>query len=294
VYGGTYALMANLLPRRGIRTTFVDPNDLRAVEAAITPETRVLYAETISNPLLAVADLAAMSAIARKHKLTFVVDNTFAPCLVTPARFGADVVVYSCTKYISGASDLIAGAIVGSSDFIQSLIDVNQGVVMLTGPVMDPRVAHELYLRLDHLPLRMSAHAQSAEKLATTLERDRIPVIYPGLERHEQYSLLQNMRNPGYGFGGMVTIDCGSIERALKLAYTLQQEKFGLYAVSLGFSRTLISCPAVSTSSEIPEADQKKMGLYPGLLRLSIGYTGDDDVMSERFLKCWKALLRQA
>lgn len=290
VYGGTYALMANLYPKRGITTTFVDPNDLAAIEKAITPQTKVLYAESISNPLLAVADLKKLGALAKKKKIYFVVDNTFSPLLISPEKYGADVVVYSCTKYISGAADLIAGAIVSSKKFIESLMDVNHGVVMLTGPVMDPRVAHELYLRMDHLPIRMAAHANCADKLAQRLMSEKVPVVYPGLKNHPQYGLMNEIKNPGYGYGGMVAIDCGSVDRALALANGLQKEKFGLYAVSLGFSRTLISCPAVSTSSEIPEADQKKMGLYPGILRLSIGYTGDDEVMIDRFMKCWKKL----
>jgi methionine-gamma-lyase len=290
VYGGTYALFTNLLPKRGIRTTFVDPNDVGAFERAIRPDTKLLYTETISNPILSVCDLEALSALARARALKLVVDNTFAPLLITPARFGADVVIHSCTKYISGASDLIAGAIIGDKSFIQSLVDVNTGVVMLMGPVMDPRVAHELYMRLDHLALRMAAHAAAAAKLASRLESEKIPVIYPGLAAYRHRALMQKMINPGYGFGGMLTVDCGSSERAIALATALQNAKFGLYAVSLGFSRTLMSIPSNSTSSEIPESEQKAMGLAPGLLRLSVGYTGDDEEMIARFLRCWREI----
>lgn len=290
VYGGTWALFANLLPKRGITTTFVDPNDVAAFEAAIRPDTKVLYTETISNPILAVADLGALGALAKKRGLSLVVDNTFAPLLVTPSRFGARVVIHSCTKYISGASDLIAGAVVADKKFIASLIDVNAGAVMLLGPVMDPRVAHELYMRLDHLALRMAAHAAAADKLARRLDAEKIRVIYPGLESYPHRALMAKMANPGYGSGGMMTVDCGSTERALALAAALQDKKFGLYAVSLGFSRTLMSIPSISTSSEIPESEQKMMGLSEGLLRLSVGYTGDDATMIERFLACWRAL----
>jgi methionine-gamma-lyase len=288
VYGGTYALLANVLPRQGIRTTFVDPNDLAAIEKAIRPETKVLYTETMSNPLLAVSRLDALSELARKHGLKLVVDNTFTPLIVQPSRFGADVVLYSCTKYISGSSDLIAGAIVSSRAFIDSLVDVNTGIVMIKGPVMDPRVAHELYLRLDHLPIRMAAHSRAALDLAQKLEAQGVRTVYPGLRSHPQHALMCEMMDPHYGFGGMVTIDAQDPDRALELAGLLQAEKFGLYAVSLGFSRTLMSCPSSSTSSEIPEAEQKQMGLTPGLLRLSIGYVGDLDVMAERFLRCYR------
>ncbi len=292
VYGGTYALFKNLMPRSGIQVDFVDMNDLAAIEKAITPKTRVLYTETMSNPLLTVSDLGGLSRIAKKHGLKLVVDNTFTPVLVTPAKFGADVVVYSCTKYLSGSSDLIAGAIVGSQEFIASLIDINTGVVMLTGPVMDPRVAHELYLRLDHLPIRMAAHSRSAQLLADQMKAAGVNVIYPGLKGHEYHQLLAAQLNPGYGAGGMIAVDCGTSLMAMKLAHALQDEKFGLYAVSLGFSRTLMSCPSVSTSSEIPEKEQAEMRLSPGLLRLSIGFVGNDGVMAERFLKCYRAVMK--
>lgn len=290
VYGGTYALFANVLPRQGIDVTFVDPSDPAAIERAIRPDTRILYTESMSNPLLAVSDLPRMAEIARRHSLKLIVDNTFTPLIITPARHGADIVLYSCTKYISGASDLIAGAIVGSTEFIDSLIDVNTGIVMLRGPVMDARIAHELYLRLDHLPVRMEAHSRAATHLASGMSEAGVKVIYPGQASHPQRALLDRLANPEYGYGGMLTIDCGSTAKALALATRLQDEKFGLYAVSLGFSRTLMSCPSNSTSSEIPEADQKAMGLTPGLLRLSIGFTGNNQVMLERFLQAYRAI----
>lgn len=293
VYGGTYALMEHLFPRRGIETTFVDPRDVSAFEAAIRPGvTKVLYTETMSNPLLAISQLDQLGKLAKKYGLTFIVDNTFTPLIFTPHRYGADIVVYSCTKYISGASDLIAGAIVGTQAFIDSLIDVNHGVVMLTGPVMDSRIAHELYLRLDHLGLRMKAHSKSADFFARKLEAEGIPAIYPGLESHRDHALMRRlMSTQEWGYGGMVTLDCGSVERALKLAKLLQDEIFGLYAVSLGFSRTLLSIPSISTSSEIPEDERSTMGLKPGLLRMSMGYVGDDELMWERFLSAYRLAL---
>ena len=290
VYGGTYALFKNILPRMGIRTSFVDMNDLSAVERACQADTKIIYTETMSNPLLRIADLAGLCGLAKKGGYKFVVDNTFTPLLVNPVRFGADVVVHSCTKFISGVSDLIGGAVCGSNDFINSLIDINHGMVMLTGPIMDARIAHKLYTRLDHLGVRMQGHARAAAYLAQVMADREIPVIYPGLPSHRDFNLFGKILNPGYGHGGMMTIDCGTSERALNLAQRLQDEKFGLYAVSLGFSRTLMSCPSISTSSEIPVEEQKLMGLSPGLLRLSIGYTGDDRIMAERFLKAYAQL----
>ncbi|MCH2533751.1 MAG: aminotransferase class I/II-fold pyridoxal phosphate-dependent enzyme [Bdellovibrionales bacterium] len=287
VYGGTYALFANVLPRWGVQTSFVNTQDLDAVESSIRPDTKVLYVESLSNPMLAVAHLQSLSKLAKKYNLKLVVDNTFTPLVISPAKHGADVVVYSCTKYISGASDLIAGAIVGSQDFINSLIDLNHGVVMLTGPVMDARIAHELYVRLDHLPVRMRAHSEAAMFFAKNVEEQGVKVVYPGLESHPHHENMKELMNPSYGFGGMVMVDCGSIDRATRIAEQLQNEKFGLFAVSLGFSRTLMSIPASSTSSEIPEEEQKKMGLMPGLLRLSIGFVGDNEVLLKKFLDCY-------
>lgn len=293
VYGGTYALFKNVLPDQGINVTFVEMTDLKAVEAAITKDTKVIYTETLSNPILTVSHISELSKIARKHHLKLVVDNTFSPMIVQPLSLGADVVIHSCTKYISGSSDFIAGAIAGKKDFINSLIDVNSGSVMLTGPVMDPRVAHELYLRLDHLPIRMKAHSETALFMAKNMEREGMKVIYPGLESHPQFKLFRELSNPDFGAGGILTLECRTSEEARDLATELQNVKFGLYAVSLGFSRTLMSCSAKSTSSEIPEAERKEIGLSEGLLRFSIGYVGDRDEMWKRFLASYDKVVRK-
>ena len=288
VYGGTYALFQNILPKRGIEVTWVDTQDLVAVRRAIRPNTKILYTESMSNPLLAISDLPALSKIAKSNNIKLVVDNTFTPFIISPAEHGVDAIIYSCTKYISGASDLIAGAVVGSQELIDSLIDVNTGIAMLTGPVMDPRVAHELYMRLDHLPLRIKEHYRIALDYATRMEKAGMKVIYPGLKSAPGYETLKKIMHEEYGSGGMLVVDCGTPEKALALAEKLQNEKFGLYAVSLGFSRTLMSCPSMSTSSEIPEEEQKAMGLTQGLLRLSIGFVGDDETMWKRFESCYR------
>jgi methionine-gamma-lyase len=288
VYGGTYALFKNILPSRSIEVSFLDITDLKTIKAAIRPETKMIYAETLSNPLLAVSDIQALSVICKKHNIKLVIDNTFTPMIVQPLHHGADIVIHSCTKYISGSSDFIAGAIVGSQEFISSLIDVNFGSVMLTGPVMDPRVAHELYLRLDHLAIRMKAHSSTALFLANKMQAEKLAVIYPGLTNHPQHALMKNIMNADFGFGGIITLECKDSDEARRLSTALQNEKFGLYAVSLGFSRTLMSCSAKSTSSEIPEEEQAAIGLSQGLLRFSIGYTGEPEIMWERFIKSYK------
>ena len=156
---------------------------------------------------------------------------------------------------------------------------------------MDARIAYELYARLDSLPIRMIGHAKAAETLVDKMVENDIPgIIYPGLESFNQYELFNQMKNDKYGHGGMITLDCGELKKATALAQKLQDERFGLFAVSLGFSRTLLSCPSASTSSEIPEDEQKRIGLRPGLLRMSIGFAGSDEVLAERFINCYKSI----
>jgi methionine-gamma-lyase len=275
VYGGTHALFDEMLPQMGIGTTFTDPTDLQAVTSAITSRTKVLYVETMGNPTLKIADIPRLAALAREKKLTLVVDNTFTPMIVSPAHLGADVVIYSLTKFINGASDLVAGAICASKDFIYRLKDLHTGRVMLLGPTLDPRAAFDVIQRLPHLAVRMREHGRRAMVIAGRLEAMGVRVCYPGLASHPQHALFNEMLNRGYGYGGVFTIDCGDRKRAEQLMRVLQNdEKFGYIAVSLGYFDTLMSCSGSSTSSEIPPEDQSKMGLSPGLVRISIGLTG--------------------
>lgn len=275
VYGGTHALLGDLFPGMGITTTFVDPTDLDAIRSAIRKNTRVIYIECVGNPTLKIADLPAISAICREKKLTLVVDNTFSPVIITPARLGADIVIHSLTKFINGASDLIAGVVCADKEFVDQLTDVHTGRVMLLGPTLDPRVAFDIIQRLPHLAIRMREHSRRALAIATRLEELGAPVSYPGLASHPQHTLMTKLINRGYGYGGMLTLDCGDREGAEKLMSVLQNtERFGLIAVSLGYFDTLMSCSGSSTASEIAHQNQVKMGLSPGLVRLAIGYTG--------------------
>jgi len=275
VYGGTHALLSGLLPEMGVATTLVPPHDLAAFKAAIRPETRAIFVETMANPALAIADIPALAQLAREHDIKLVVDNTFTPMIVSPARLGADVVVHSMTKYINGASDLIAGCICCTREFGHSLYDLHTGRVMLLGPTLDPRAAFDVIQRLPHLGLRVREHGRRALAIARRLEELGLKVIYPGLPGHSGHSLLQEIANHGYGFGGIMAIDCGTVENANRLLSLLQNtEQFGLIAVSLGYYDTLMSCSGSSTSSEIPEQEQQEIGISPGLLRLSVGYTG--------------------
>ncbi len=201
--------------------------------------------------------------------------TSFAPMIVSPAVLGADVVVHSMTKFINGASDLLAGAICASRPFVHELMNLHTGRMMLLGPTMDPRGAFDIIQRLPHLAVRLREHGRRALAMARRLAEMGVAVTYPGLPGFPQYALFQKIQNPGYGNGGIMTIDCGTRQQAEALMDQLQNtERFGFMAVSLGYFDTLMSCSGSTTSSEIAAADQAAMGLSPGLLRLSVGITG--------------------
>ncbi|WP_338408448.1 aminotransferase class I/II-fold pyridoxal phosphate-dependent enzyme [uncultured Flavobacterium sp.] len=271
VYGGTYAFLKNFTPRLGIKTSFVDITKMDKVEAAITNETKVLYCETVSNPLLEIADIASLAKIAKKHNIKLVVDNTFSPLSVSPAKLGADIVIHSLTKYINGSSDTLGGVTCASQEFIDSLKNVNNGASMLLGSTMDSLRSASVMKNLRTLHIRIKQHSHNAMYLATRFEKDGIKVVYPGLESHSGHNLYKNMINPEYGFGGMMTLDVGGLDTANELMELMQSRKLGYLAVSLGFYKTLFSAPGTSTSSEIPLEEQVTMGLTDGLIRFSIG-----------------------
>jgi methionine-gamma-lyase len=288
IYGGTYAFLKNLAPRFGLKTTFVDITKLDIVEAAITPKTKVLYCETVSNPLLEVADLAGLSKIAKKHNLKLVVDNTFSPLSVTPTQFGVDIVIHSLTKYINGSSDTIGGVVCASQEFINDLKNVNSGASMLLGPTMDSMRSASVMKNLRTLHLRIKQHSFNAQYLAEQFEGLGLKTVYPGLKSHPSHELYKGMINPEYGFGGMLTIDAGSLDKANELMELMQSRNLGYLAVSLGFYKTLFSAPGSSTSSEIPMEEQKEMGLTDGLIRFSIGLDNDIKRTFEMMHRCMK------
>ena len=290
IYGGTYAFLKNFTPRLGIETTFVDITKLEAVEAAITPNTKALYCETVSNPLLEVADIAGLSAIAKKHNLTLVVDNTFSPLSVSPARLGADIVIHSLTKYINGSSDTVGGVTCASREFINSLKNVNTGASMLLGPTMDSLRSASVMKNLRTLHIRMKQHSYNAQYLAERFEKDGLKTVYPGLASHPSHQLYKNMINPEYGFGGMMTIDVGNLATANALMELMQERNLGYLAVSLGFYKTLFSAPGTSTSSEIPLEEQVEMGLSDGLIRFSIGLDNDIERTYQSMKQCMREL----
>jgi len=276
IYGGSYALMHDFLPAKsGIHTRFVDITDIEAVRAAITSKTRLIFTETVSNPTLRLANVPKLAEVAKEKGVKLVVDNTFSPLILSPAALGADVVVHSLTKFISGASDVIAGAICGSEEFIGELMDLHLGSLMLLGPTMDPNVASAIALRIPHLPLRMKAHSERALAMAGRLSELGLKVCYPGLPDYPDHELLNELRCDEFGYGGIFTLDVGSEESANALMSCLQNEqRFGFLAVSLGYFDTLMSCSGSSTSSELSDEDKDSAGISPGLVRVSIGYTG--------------------
>ncbi|MBU2645192.1 aminotransferase class I/II-fold pyridoxal phosphate-dependent enzyme, partial [bacterium] len=289
IYGGTHALFEHVFPEMGINTTFVNIINHEAVAAAINPETKIIFTESVGNPTLRVANIPALAELSRGKGLQLVVDNTFAPMILSPAFLGANIVISSLTKFINGASDVIAGVICGRRDFIQQLTDLRTGRMMLLGPTMDARTAFDIQQRLPHLAIRMKEHSTRALAIAELLQQIKVKVVYPGLVSHPEHALMTSMMNRGYGYGGILAVDCVTQKRAEKFMSLLQnKERFGLIAVSLGYFDTLMSCSGSSTASEIDIEDQGRIGLSPGLVRLSIGITGSLSVRLEQIERAAK------
>ena len=288
IYGGTYAFMKNYLPKFNIKTTFVNTTNTKQITDAITDKTKVIYCETMSNPLLEVSDIESIAKLAKKYGIKFVVDNTFTPLIFSPAKLGADVVIHSLTKFINGTSDTVGGVVCSDEEFIGSMIDVNSGSSMLLGPVMDSMRAASILKNLRTLHLRMRKHSENAMYLANVFQKDGLRVIYPGLENHPQHELMKSQMNEGFGFGGMLVIDAKTKEKANELMEEMQNNNLGYLAVSLGFYKTLFSAPGLSTSSEIPEEEREEMGISDGLVRISIGLDDDIERTYHTMVECMK------
>ena len=288
IYGGTYAFMKNFLPKLQIETSFVDTTNLEAVQAAITKNTKIIYCETVSNPLLEVSDIKKLAEIAKQNNLKLVVDNTFTPLVFSPKELGADIVIHSLTKFINGASDTLGGIICSDKEFIGQLIDVNDGAAMLLGPTMDAIRANGILKNLRTLPVRIKQHSYNANYLAHKFQELGLKVHYPGLKNHPQHELMKESMNKEFGFGGMLVLDVDTMENAYNVMEEMQNENIGYLAVSLGFYKTLFSAPGASTSSEIPEDEQDEMGISQGMIRMSIGLDNDIDRTLEKMVNCLK------
>lgn len=277
LYGGTYRLFERVRQRSaGLQFTYADLNDLDAVRAALRPNTRMIWAETPTNPLLKVVDLQKLGAFARKHGLLLVVDNTFcSPMIQRPLEYGADLVLHSATKYLNGHSDMVGGIVVAGSDELAEQLAFLQNSI---GSVAGPFDSFLALRGLKTLHLRMRTHNESALELARWLERDsRVEsVIYPGLATHPQHALAKRQMD---GFGGIISMRVkGGKAKARKML-----EKCELFALaeSLGGVESLIELPAVMTHASIPPAQRKRLGITDNLIRLSVGVEDLADLRRE-------------
>jgi cystathionine gamma-lyase len=277
LYGGTYRLFERVRRRSaGLDFSFIDLNDAAALQAALKPNTRMIWAETPTNPMLKLVDLTKLGTFARKHGLTLVVDNTFcSPMLQRPLEHGAHLVLHSATKYLNGHSDMVGGIVVaGTQELAEPLGFLQNSVGAIAGP-FDSFLA----LRgLKTLHLRMRAHCDNALQLARWLEQQPTieRVIYPGLKSHPQHALAKRQMD---GFGGIISIE---VKGGLKKARSML-ERCHLFALaeSLGGVESLIEHPAIMTHASIPPAQRKRLGISDGLVRLSVGVEAVQDLRAE-------------
>ncbi len=277
LYGGTYRLFEKVRRRSaGLDFSFVDLNDAAAMKAALKPNTRMIWAETPTNPMLKLVDLAKVAAFAKKHGLTLVVDNTFcSPMVQRPLEFGADLILHSATKYINGHSDMVGGIVVASTDELAERMAFLQNSV---GAIAGPFDAFLAMRGLKTLHLRMRAHCANALELAKWLEQHPAieRVIYPGLKSHPQHALAKRQM---HGFGGIITIEVkGGLKKAKSM---LERCKLFSLAESLGGVESLIEHPAIMTHASVPAAIRKRLGISDGLIRLSVGVEDIDDLRNE-------------
>lgn len=290
VYGGTYAFFKNFLPRLGIKVHFIDVTKSEDINSLINENTKMVYCETVSNPLLEIADIPGIAKLTKNTGIQLVVDNTFTPLIFSPIELGADIVIHSLTKFINGASDAVGGVVCANAEFVSSLLDVNDGAGMLLGPVMDSLRASSILKNMKTLHIRMKQHSKNASFIAEHCCKEGIKVYYPGIEEHPQHNIINRTYNSEFGYGGMLVIDVNSKENAYNFMEAMQEDNIGYLAVSLGFYKTLFSAPGSSTSSEIPEEEQNKMGISEGMVRISIGIDNDIDRTFQKMKKCMIAV----
>jgi len=275
VYGGTHRQMTHIWARLGLRFTFVDPADGAAIAAAVTPATKLIYAETPTNPMMRLCDLAATGEVARRAQALFVVDNTFAtPCFQRPLELGADIVLHSTTKYLNGHSDMVGGLLVTPRDDLADRLGFIQNS---SGAVPGPFDCWLALRGVRTLPLRMRQHDANGRRLAGWLaQHPRVRhVYYPGLPSHPQHALACRQMT---GFGGMISIELGDAAYARRVA-----ERTRIFALgeSLGGVESLIGHPATMTHASVPVAMRQAMGLTDSLLRLSVGIEDPDDLLGD-------------
>lgn len=275
VYGGTFRVITKVLNRFGIEYSFVDSSDIENVEKAIRNNTKALFIETPTNPLLKITDLAAAARLAHDHQLLTIVDNTFAtPYWQNPLDLGADIVLHSATKYLGGHSDVVAGlAAVSSPELAEELHFIQNS----TGAILGPQDSWLLMRGIKTLGVRMEEHEKNTKWITDfLLQHPEVKkVYYPGLETHPGHDIAKQQSR---GFGGMVSFDVGSAEKADKL---LTKMKLFTLAESLGAVESLISLPAKMTHASIPEERRKELGITEGLVRISVGLEDAEDLIED-------------
>ena len=284
MYGGTYRLAMKVLSRYGLSFSFVDMRDMANIEAAITPQTKMIYTETPTNPMMTLTDLRAVAAISARIGAIMVVDNTFAsPYFQRPLTLGADIVLHSATKYLGGHSDLVHGIVATRHQHLAEKIQFLQNAV---GAVPGPMECWLCLRSVKTLHVRMDRHAANAQRIAEWLEQhaDVQHVYYPGLTSHPQHELARQQMS---GFGGMISVELGSLERAK--AFTSALNLFTL-AESLGGVESLVCHPVSMTHGSIPKDQRERLGVTDGLVRLSVGIEDVDDLLDD----VQQALVRMA
>jgi cystathionine beta-lyase/cystathionine gamma-synthase len=275
VYGGSHRLMERIYGNLGLRVTFVDMREVRNIESAITPATRMIYCETPTNPMMNLTDLAAVGDLAQAHGHLCVVDNTFAtPYFQRPLEHGADIVLHSTTKYLNGHSDMVGGLLVTSRDDIAERLGFIQKAA---GAVPGPMDCWLALRGIKTLPLRMRQHDANGRRIAEWLTRQPMvtKVYYPGLPSHPQHEIACRQMS---GFGGMISLDLGDAGRARRF---VEQTRIFVLAESLGGVESLIGHPATMTHASVPPAMRQAMGLTDSLIRLSCGVEDTDDLVAD-------------
>lgn len=275
VYGGSYRLMTKVLKQFGLAYSFVDTSDPELVEGAIKENTKALFIETPTNPLLKITDIAKMKEIAEQHHILFIVDNTFAtPYYQLPLALGADIVVHSATKYLGGHSDVVAGLVVVNSNELAERLHFIQNSV---GAILGPQDSWLLLRGIKTLALRMEAIEMNAAYLVSFLkDHPHVKkVFYPGLPTHPGYEIAKQQTA---GFGGMISFDLGTASAAASL---LERVKYFTLAESLGAVESLISVPAKMTHASIPRVRRQELGITDGLVRISVGIEDKEDLLED-------------
>lgn len=275
VYGGSYRLMSKVLNRFDLEHTFTNTSSPKAVEAAIQENTKAIFVETPTNPLLKITDIRKMAEIARKHGILLIVDNTFAtPYWQQPLDLGADIVLHSATKYIGGHSDVVAGLVVVNTDELAEELHFIQNSV---GAVLGPQDSWLIMRGIKTLAIRMEAIEANTKKIVAFLENHAnvSAIYYPGRESHPGHELAKQQTS---GFGGMVSFDVDSAEKAEEV---LGKLTYFTLAESLGAVESLISVPAKMTHASIPAERRQELGITDGLIRISVGIEDADDLIED-------------